>query len=383
MSSEADEVTMQGDGTKKKEAVTQQEEITPDEAIAQEEITQNKAITTSKIDAADPPPSEPPAKKPRNACKPPPPARARPLDSSADGICGASEVTELMSRRPPAAQSSASPPLSFPLGPSGTAGSTSGALLSAAAPVARLVGGRHALGAYLAPGAPLPPSVLVYTTPSFVAIRDRYPKASVHTLLLPRSARHNLRAPMDVLNDPVEADFLAELRREAERLRNVVGSELQRRFGAVSRQDRARERALNGEEEAEGGAAAEGEGDGKAGGEAMTLPAGRDWAREVRVGVHARPSMAHLHVHVLSPDMVSAALRHRKHYNSFATAFLVDLADFPLGAGDARRDRGGQDALLGGEMRCWRCGRAGWEGRGGWDRLKRHLEAELDEWKRE
>ncbi len=100
-----------------------------------------------------------------------------------------------------------------------------------------------------------------------------------------------------------------------------MASELRRRFGAFSRADEARQAVLTGTVD-DGGA---------------ELPAGRDWQADVRVGVHAHPSMSHLHVHVLSRDMHSANARHRKHYNSFTTPFFVPLADFPLAADDPRR----------------------------------------------
>ncbi|SZF06048.1 unnamed protein product [Blumeria hordei] len=38
----------------------------------------------------------------------------------------------------------------------------------------------------------------------------------------------------------------------------------------------------------------------------------RDWWGEVMAGVHSRPSMNHLHIHVLSVDRHSKCLKHRK-----------------------------------------------------------------------
>ena len=37
-------------------------------------------------------------------------------------------------------------------------------------------------------------------------------------------------------------------------------------------------------------------------------------------------------MHVLSQDLVSPAMKHRKHFNSFATPFLVPLAQVPAAA---------------------------------------------------
>ena len=221
---------------------------------------------------------------------------------------------------------------------------------------------RMGLGVYLDDPASFPPSVVVSHSDAFVAIRDKYPKATVHTLLLPRSPQHNLQHPFDALADP---EFLAQVRAEAARLTTLVATELQRRLGPSSAADAARQAVLDGDAEPEGDDGA--------------LPAGRDWAAEVKVGVHAVPSMSHLHVHVLSRDMHSPALRHRKHFNSFTTPFLVDIADFPLREDDPRRDPRGM-AYLRRDMVCWRCGR---NFGNQFKRLKEHLEDEFEAWRKE
>lgn len=220
---------------------------------------------------------------------------------------------------------------------------------------------RMGLGAYLDDPASLPPSLVIAHSPSFVSIRDRYPKSTIHALLLPRSPQHNLQHPFDAFDDPV---FLASVRAEASTLKTLVASELRRRLGPHSRRDAALQSVLDGDAEPpEDGA----------------LPAGRDWAAEVMVGVHAVPSMRHLHVHVLSRDMRSESLRHRKHYNSFNTPFLVSLDDFPLRDDDPRRDTK-EAGYLRRDLRCWRCGR---NFGNQFQKLKAHLEEEFDQWKRE
>ncbi|KAK4134576.1 HIT-like protein [Trichocladium antarcticum] len=167
------------------------------------------------------------------------------------------------------------------------------------------------------------PRVVLRVTDHTVLIKDAFPKATVHLLLLPRSPQHHLLHPHAALADE---GFL-----------RVVGGE-----------------------------GARGE--------------GRDWRREIRVGVHAHPSMAHLHVHVISRDMCSERVRHRNHYNSFTTGFFVPLEDYPLQPGDARLEAGVQNANLRRELVCWRCG----QGFGKkFAELKRHLEGEFDEWKTE
>ncbi|RDA82642.1 hypothetical protein CP532_0924 [Ophiocordyceps camponoti-leonardi (nom. inval.)] len=160
--------------------------------------------------------------------------------------------------------------------------------------------GRMALGAYLdTPSAHDPQSAIIYHTEAFVAVRDLYPKASVHALLLPRDRRLALRHPLEALADPV--------------FRGVVEREL--------------------------------------------------------------PRMSHLHIHVLSRDMRSPHLRHRKHYNSFTTDFFVPLTDMPLSV-EQRAIRG---RLLRSDLVCWRCGR-NFGNR--FRALKDHLEAEFQDWRR-
>ncbi|KAI0490636.1 HIT domain-containing protein [Xylaria cf. heliscus] len=219
---------------------------------------------------------------------------------------------------------------------------------------------RDGLGAYTTDPASFPASRVIYHNESFVAINDLYPKSTVHTLLLPRSPRSRLH-PFDAFEDP---EFLASVQAETTRLKRLVGTELQRRYGRFSAQEKQREAVLNGDVELEDGA---------------PLPDGRDWEKELLVGVHAHPSMNDLHVHILSRDMVSDCMRHRKHYQSFNTPFLIDVADFPLAADDPRRHPG-QAGYLNRDMRCWRCGK-NFGNR--FKKLKDHLAEELEEWKKQ
>ncbi|KAF5025901.1 hypothetical protein F66182_2020 [Fusarium sp. NRRL 66182] len=219
---------------------------------------------------------------------------------------------------------------------------------------------RMGLGAYLEDPASYPSSRVIYHSGLFVAINDRYPKATIHTLLLPRSPEHNLLHPFQALDDP---DFLASVKAETGRLKALVAGELQRRLGTHSEGDAKRQAVLDGDAEPD---------------RSGELPQGRDWAAEIKAGVHAVPSMKHLHVHVLSRDMCSEALRHRKHYNSFNTPFLVDLDDFPLAADDPRRNTR-EEAYLRWDMKCWRCGS---NFGNQFQKLKGHLAEEYETWKK-
>lgn len=45
--------------------------------------------------------------------------------------------------------------------------------------------------------------------------------------------------------------------------------------------------------------------------------------RKFLIGYHAEPSMTRLHLHVLSDDMNSPCLKHKKHWNSYTTKFFL------------------------------------------------------------
>jgi aprataxin len=219
---------------------------------------------------------------------------------------------------------------------------------------------RDGLGVYLDDPASFPASRVIYFNDDFVAINDLYPKSSIHTLLLPRSRKHNLLHPFEAFEDPA---FLASVQREVINLKTLVASELRRRFGSDSAADARREAVLNGDAEPEGD----------------ELPPGRDWMADIKTGIHAHPSMNHLHIHVLSRDMHSPCLHHRKHYNSFNTPFLIDVADFPLEKDDPRLHPG-HAGYMRRDLVCWRCG-ANFKNQ--FKKLNEHLGVEFEAWKKQ
>ncbi|KAK8066996.1 HIT domain-containing protein [Apiospora hydei] len=230
----------------------------------------------------------------------------------------------------------------------------------------RSFGGRDGLGAYIADPAHFPKSRVIYYNDDFVAIHDLYPKSAVHCLLLPRKIPPDVEMFDAARNDPA---FLALAQAEAAKLKTLVAKELERKFGSESQSSALRQRVLD-------GTADEGEwkddgGDGK-------LPPGRDWEKEVKVGLHSNPSMNHLHIHVLSRDMSSECMRHKKHYNSFNTEFFADLADFPMDEAEARARKHSDWSSR--ALVCWRCGK---NFTNKFQQLKEHLAQEFEEWKRE
>lgn len=108
-----------------------------------------------------------------------------------------------------------------------------------------------------------------------------------------------------------------------------------------------------------------------------SLPPGRDWDAEIVAGFHTHPSMNHLHIHILSRDMHSTCMKHKKHYLSFNSSFLVQMEEFPLAEGSERFNPGNWPNW---EMKCWRCGK-GFGNK--FARLKEHLDEGFEGWKRE
>lgn len=223
--------------------------------------------------------------------------------------------------------------------------------------------GRDGLGAYIASPASFPASRVIYHDEKWVVINDLFPKSSVHILLLPRDPSKQLLHPFEAFDD---SEFLKDVQAEVQKLRRLVAKELQRRYGKFSALDQTRQKAMD---------AAEGDSDS----ESLNLPIGRDWSQSVISGIHAGPSMNHLHIHILSVDRRSECMKYRKHYNSFSTPFLIDVEDFPLDREDKRR-HAGREGYLKRDLKCWRCGRV-FGNR--FSRLKEHLDEEFEVWQRE
>ncbi|KAL8919585.1 MAG: hypothetical protein Q9208_006702 [Pyrenodesmia sp. 3 TL-2023] len=251
------------------------------------------------------------------------------------------------------------------LSPSGKSPTKSPETASArhAPPTLTTFSGRAGLGAYTHSPESFPRARVISFDDSYVTINDLYPKSSIHLLLLPRHPQKQLLHPFEALQDPV---FLASIQEEVRKLRMLAAKELKRRFGKFSAKEREREEAM-------GKALDSGQDI-----DESSLPPGRDWSKDVISGVHTYPSMSHLHIHVLSIDRYSECMRHRKHYNSFATAFLVDVEEFPLSKEEATRRMKGR--WLESDLVCWRCGR---NFGNKFARLKSHLAEEFEEWKKD
>jgi aprataxin len=84
-----------------------------------------------------------------------------------------------------------------------------------------------------------------------------------------------------------------------------------------------------------------------------------------------------MHIHVMSRDMHSPCMKHKKHYLSFNSSFFVSIDDFPLEKGSERYHPGDWPSW---DMRCWRCEQSFGNK---FAPLKRHIEDEFEQWKKE
>ncbi|KZP20762.1 HIT-like protein [Athelia psychrophila] len=193
----------------------------------------------------------------------------------------------------------------------------------------------------------LPPSVLLGFSDKTLTIFDAYPKSVFHFLILPR-----IRPPLTVfdlasLRTLLKADkaharsVLDALSEEAEKTKRLIREEMGKRYGY-------------------------------------------EW--DIWTGFHAVPSMEHLHLHVLSADLCSPSMRHKKHYNSFhpTRGFFLPLEDV-RGWFDAEPSyletmrelkKSAYEPLLKEDLACWRCGAA----MKNMPTLKAHLQ---EEWEKE
>ncbi|KAK6353919.1 aprataxin-like protein [Orbilia blumenaviensis] len=235
---------------------------------------------------------------------------------------------------------------------------------------------RAGLAVYLSDPASIPSKSMLFYNDDFVVIKDAFPKSTVHALILPRDPALTHLQPLEVLNSNPE--LLASVRKIALETREILAKELRRIHLKTSALEQARQKAF---EDLEERAISEPGFDPDSEESQALLPLGRDWVSCIKIGVHARPSMSNLHIHVISEDMHSERVKHKKHFNSFNSGFFVDLEEFPLDGDDKRLPGVGHvtNEMLKGDMVCWKC-KMNFKNR--FKELKEHLDMEYEVWKR-
>ncbi|CCK71327.1 DNA 5'-adenosine monophosphate hydrolase KNAG_0G02710 [Huiozyma naganishii CBS 8797] len=133
---------------------------------------------------------------------------------------------------------------------------------------------------------------VLYFDSDAVVLRDMFPKATVHLLVIPRPAEITFRHPAVALTREVQDTIQLAI----QWAKNYTFAQFVDQFP-----------------------------------ESLSSYDLQKFITEfVLVGVHSVPSMSNMHVHVISRDFHSPSLKHKKHYNSFNTAFFVPWDQLPL-----------------------------------------------------
>lgn len=172
---------------------------------------------------------------------------------------------------------------------------------------------------------------IIYKDDKFVVIRDSFPKSIIHYLLLPRDTNITKQHPLTVFKDE-------ELKKEVGKLilkvKEMIQERLKDEFGIEEDDD------------------------------------------FIQVGVHSVPSMANLHIHLMTRDFNSEKMKRKQHYNSFTTEFFVKFDELSLSSGDKRLDAHAiEQVVKTSDMKCVYCGK---NFKNKFVELKKHLTIEFE-----
>ncbi|GAA5983614.1 hypothetical protein JCM11641_007300 [Rhodosporidiobolus odoratus] len=128
----------------------------------------------------------------------------------------------------------------------------------------------------------IPEGVFLQADDKTVTIFDGYEKAKYHFLVMPRDPfplddgtklpSGHLESLSKLLKSQHKLEVLKALERQADEVKEMIQDEMQKEEG---------------------------------------------WTWDVQIGFHAVESMRHVHLHVISSDLISPKLKNKKHYNSF------------------------------------------------------------------
>lgn len=219
-------------------------------------------------------------------------------------------------------------------------GSIAGAFISLAARTLRrgTMSFRRTLSKYIETPESNPELVIFYND-EVVLLRDAYPKARIHWLLMPRDVSAGW--PLDLLT---RRDFACDSNSSSD-----SGSRSGPGFGSqfdllrklkpwVTKFQKLAEAELQ---------------------KYCKTDEEIDTEGLIRCGVHSVPSMDNLHIHIISKDMHSLAMKKAPHYLSFNTEFFVQFHEIDhLAADDFRYDSQQMHQLLRvADLRCVWCHR--------------------------
>ncbi|KIK59736.1 hypothetical protein GYMLUDRAFT_44172 [Collybiopsis luxurians FD-317 M1] len=176
----------------------------------------------------------------------------------------------------------------------------------------------------------IPPSILFSSSPNTLTIFDAFPKSIFHFLVLPR-----LQSELSTGVNEKDLDSLRTLLASDKQTARCILNALK---------DDAKEIKRQIEEE-------------------MMKKYKFTWP--IWIGFHGAPSMHHLHLHVLSSDLCSPKLKHKKHYNSFhpklgSFLHIDEVLSWFDGESSyyeemSRLDEKAYEKLLKEDLACWQC----------------------------
>ncbi|RCK62273.1 Aprataxin-like protein [Candida viswanathii] len=138
--------------------------------------------------------------------------------------------------------------------------------------------------------------IVEYYDDNVIIIKDMFPKAIRHLLVIPRNPQVSKTHPLDAFNrnyDEYSGEELYELVLSyVEKAKDMIIDDLFKNSDIEDKSQLSEFRSTF-----------------------------------IKAGVHSIPSLNNLHVHVITQDFNSARLKNKKHYNSFTTKFFVPFEE--------------------------------------------------------
>lgn len=172
---------------------------------------------------------------------------------------------------------------------------------------------------------------VIYKDEKYVVVKDAFPKSIIHYLLLLRDPKITKQHPLTVFKDEALKEEVAKL---IVKVKGIILERLTEEFDIEEDEN------------------------------------------FIQVGVHSVPSMANLHVHLMTRDFNSEKMKRKQHYNSFTTEFFVKFDELPLENGDKRLNAHAiEQVVKTSDMKCVYCGK---NFKNKFVELKKHLTMEFE-----
>ncbi|ODQ67190.1 HIT-like protein [Nadsonia fulvescens var. elongata DSM 6958] len=176
-----------------------------------------------------------------------------------------------------------------------------------------------------------PKDVVIFYDENYTVIRDLFPKAIIHWLILPR--KNSSKLPQKAFTSTAFYDATLTM---VEKMRLRAEKEL---CSILAKPNCKQDVTSNNENDQNCGTNSSSQNLI----ERMNLPP----PLYIKAGCHAVPSMSNLHIHIISSDMNGPNLKNKKHYNSFNTRFFIPFDELnQLKPDDSRHNNQIMHALI-------------------------------------